>query len=394
MAGLHLVQSETYGPEPAPGPGQGRLLRLIRWLDRGGASVSRLGIEPSADAGRGIRALEAIAEDEVVLEVPLRLILTTGVARASEIGRRIAASGIALRSSHTWLACLLLQERSAADSFWRPYLDTLPESFPRLPIFFSPEELALLEGSAALGRIRERKSGLAAEHRNLCRHVPGFDRFRLDDFVWARLAVLTRVFGIEVHGGKTDGLVPMADMLNHRRPRETSWGFDDGRGAFVIRALRDFAPGDPVHDSYGRKCNARFFVNYGFCLEDNPDNEAVIRFQSEDGWDGEERRFRVPANLAAEKARAMLSFLRGCRKGAAPRALAAACEAALRRFPATLEEDEALLAGPGLSPNARNAILMRRGEKRVLRFFLDFARHGCTDSRFPAMRRLPAPPSS
>jgi hypothetical protein len=54
-------------------------------------------------------------------------------------------------------------------------------------------------------------------------------------------------------------------------------------------------------------------------------------------------------------------------------ALAAACAEALRRFPTSLEEDEALLRSHWLSRNARNAILMRRGEKRVLHYFRDLA---------------------
>src|SRR5690348_393599 len=61
---------------------------------------------------------------------------------------------------------------------------------------------------------------------------------------------------------RTDGLVPMADMLNHRRPRETSWQYSSERGAFIITALKGLQQGDQIYDSYGRKCNSRFFVNY------------------------------------------------------------------------------------------------------------------------------------
>lgn len=34
-----------------------------------------------------------------------------------------------------------------------------------------------------------------------------------------------------------------------------------------------------IFDSYGRKCNSRFFVNYGFSLEFNLDNEALMTFE-------------------------------------------------------------------------------------------------------------------
>jgi hypothetical protein len=45
---------------------------------------------------------------------------------------------------------------------------------------------------------------------------------RYADFVWARMVVITRIFGMTIKGNATDGLVPMADMLNHRRPGTVS----------------------------------------------------------------------------------------------------------------------------------------------------------------------------
>jgi len=42
--------------------------------------------------------------------------------------------------------------------------------------------------------------------------------------VWARLVVITRIFGLNIDGKKTDGLVAYADMLNHKRPREDESG--------------------------------------------------------------------------------------------------------------------------------------------------------------------------
>ena len=57
------------------------------------------------------------------------------------------------------------------------------------------------------------------EYENIVRAFPEFTKFSHRDFVWARLAVITRIFGLEINGVQTDGLVPMADMLNHKRPR-------------------------------------------------------------------------------------------------------------------------------------------------------------------------------
>ena len=67
-------------------------------------------------------------------------------------------------------------------------------------------------------------------------------------------------------------------MLDHsRRPRQTAWGFNSRGGptgsAFVLRSLPGIrlAQGARVHDSYGRKCNSRFLLSYGFTLRPNAD---------------------------------------------------------------------------------------------------------------------------
>lgn len=385
---------------PADGSGQA-LSRLTQWLETGGARFSSLGLCTCGDGERGAYARAPIPKGESVLEVPLRLILTGQLAWVSAIGRQISASGMKERSGHSYLAAYLLQEKYAADSFWAPYIATLPVSFPQIPLFFGSGELALLEGSFVRGKIEERRSALAEEYQDLRQRVPGFDRFTWEDFVWAHLTVNTRGFGMEFYGRETYCLVPMADMLNHRHPQETAWTYDDGANGFVLTADKDFAAGDSVHDSYGCKCNGELFLHYGFCLEENEDNRAQIRFGGRSASLSDaslpDRTFYVVASLAHKNTRKMLSFLRltcasgdeetppatGAEEEIGPvslpnetrslLALAAACTEALGRFPTSLEEDEALLQDRGLTRHARNAILMRRGEKRVLHYFLDLA---------------------
>ena len=56
--------------------------------------------------------------------------------------------------------------------------------------------------------------------------------------------VCSRIFGIEIEGIKTDGFVPYADMLNHKRPRQTAWTYTDEREGFIIEALEDIKRGE------------------------------------------------------------------------------------------------------------------------------------------------------
>lgn len=84
----------------------------------------------------------------------------------------------------------------------------------------------------------------------------------------------SRNFGIVVNGLRTSALVPFADMLNHLRPRETKWTFDSHTQNFTITSLTAIQPGAQVYDSYGKKCNHRFLLNYGFSLENNIEDDG------------------------------------------------------------------------------------------------------------------------
>lgn len=59
-------------------------------------------------------------------------------------------------------------------------------------------------------------------------------KFTFDQFLWARMIVCSRIFGIITYGEKTDALVPIADMLNHKIPKMTGWSFSDKMKGFIV----------------------------------------------------------------------------------------------------------------------------------------------------------------
>jgi histone-lysine N-methyltransferase SETD3 len=407
-----------------PGP-ERNVLPLLRWLRRGGARFPRLALAHRSSTDSAVHALTSIAPGDVVLRVPRTHILTQDLVLASPAGRRIAA--LSPESEDTPTAAYLLQEKQRPRSFWKPYLDALPPAFPTVPLFFDDRELSYLRGSFLLDAIAERRRALLADHALLRDRVPGFEGVSAGDFIRARLAVITRVFGLVLDGDETRCLVPMADMLNHARPPDTAWAYDERAGAYVMTATAALPEGAEVHDSYGAKCNSRFLLNYGFTLEDNDaDNEAVLEIGvPEDApWaeakerllglvaPGARRSFKVGPRGDHEVTRAMLSFLRvACASdremaliGGTPglharqvaplsaanearvhEALGAACEARLARFETTAAEDDLLLRDGAPSRNVRNCIVMRRGEKRVLGALVDAGR-----AALPLLRLPPA----
>jgi len=231
---------EKGGKTSAPLPMADKYQTLLKWLADGKAKFKDLELKYYTVDYRGVHAKNRMEKDQIILEVPLNLIMTSDKARESNIGQRIHSSGCQLRSSHSWLACMLLEEKAKGDkSFYYPYIATLPQHYRNMPTFFDEEEKKELKGSFTLKMIADRKVSIQNEYDNICAHIPEFKRkYHVLSFEWARLAVITRIFGFEVGTHKTDGLVAMADMLNHKRPNETSWHFDNSLGAFTITTTK------------------------------------------------------------------------------------------------------------------------------------------------------------
>lgn len=102
-----------------------RVVRCARSL-----FVAELFMRYYSEDYRGVHALTKIPTDDVILYVPYKYIMTSEVAKGSEIGKKIIASGVELRSTHSYLAAYLLQEKhKGKKSFWEPYLRILPEFY-------------------------------------------------------------------------------------------------------------------------------------------------------------------------------------------------------------------------------------------------------------------------
>lgn len=406
----------TGDQDAAENPDGDRFEAMVNWLRDGGGQFPKLYLKYYSDDYRGVHCLAKVPEDDTILYVPFKYIMTSEVAKASAIGKSIISSNVDLRSKHSYLASYVLQEKKQESSFWDPYINILPQFYANMPIFFGENHLSLLKGSFTLEKIADRIDSLRIEYDNIRRAVPEFSKFTHEEFVWARLVVITRIFGMAIDSNKTDGLVPYADMLNHKVPKETKWTFDDARYGFIITSMKTIQRGEQVFDSYGRKCNSRFFVNYGFSLDENEDNEAVIRvgLPEDDphyamkirflGGNpvSAKREFQIPGSYREKKTKELFSFLRFVHakdselmllgqsdgfklddiepislrnESKVLEHLAKESSRMLARFDTSYDDDCKLIESGDLPQfsNQRNCVIMRTGEKRVLDGFVKLA---------------------
>jgi hypothetical protein len=245
----------------------------------------------------------------------------------------------------------------------------------------------LLRGSPVLDEVRSEAAALLADYGVLLRLHSGcasrYSMPTLRRFLWGMAVVSSRAFSLprrevmeaesaEVQGllgdaGDCCALVPLLDLLNHRRPRQAGWslarsgggggcsggggdgssssggcgggsGEDDGTHsaaaadgtsagsnisdsggdagavggdlAVVLVARVPFARGDEIFETYGAKGNGPLFVHYGFALMDNaePDgssNDVRPLRLAEDGEVVAQLRVGPPSYTYGQLARAL-----------------------------------------------------------------------------------------
>eukprot|EP01038_Epipyxis_sp_PR26KG_P008575 gene8575-11587_t len=408
-----------------------KFVTFERWLTENGTNLTKLELQDYGNEVRGCHTMDDVDDDEIIIEVPLKCLITVEMGKDTEVGRKILSSNIELDApKHIFLMVFMLVDRKNPHSFFKPYYEILPKTLSNMPIFWNQEELKYLTGSYLLEQIDERNAAIEADYMAICSIAPEFSSIStLQEFKWARMCVCSRNFGLVINGLQTAALVPYADMLNHYRPRETKWQFDDNLQGFTVVALQKIGAGCQVYDSYGRKCNHRFLLNYGFSVENNIEsdgfcpNETPILLElkkSDPLYESKcsywRRDFSIPSRRIRvsvgenETTKIMFALLRiieadkddfdmliSCAGSSSYRSirdaqipisikneiramnhLAFICDDYLYKYPTTFEQDCMRLAvsGPGQVPpfsNERHALIQVKGEKEILLFYKDFA---------------------
>ena len=395
-----------------------KFLRFIRYLYDKGAYVNKIDIVLTDETNRSVITTGQILKKENILRIPYEALITLETAQESEIGKNITSTvKKQLKSpNHCVFTTYLLSEMEKGESSkWKFYFDMLPESYDNFPVFYKEKEEQLLKGTSFLQILHSKKKEIYQDYVTLCGVINNFQRFSYDNFCKVRMIVSSRIFGVKIRNLKTEVFAPYADMLNHRRVRQTHWNYEDSFNAFVISAIENIEPGYELYDSYGKKCNSRFLLNYGFTLENNEDNEYKLSITlAESSYKYKEKsailknnitkKFTLRKDLEDTQATLLFSFLRFvCFDGDTNlykdykaesvlnpismnneimmlKKLQESIEFLLRDYDTTLEDDITTLTTKKstLSFNEMNCITMRVSEKEILRFYSDLAKY-CID---------------
>ena len=253
------------------------MTRMLLWLKKGGCTFPHLAVQHRQGQNRGLFCRADLTEGKRIITISRPFMMCGDKANQSSIGREIAQSGISLTSRQSVLAAFMLEESARPDSFWKPYLDTLPKRFEEVPVCFDEDRLARLAGSFVLDTVLARRQILAQDYALLSASISRFS-FSFDAFVWAMTAINTRAFSVPSEDdGKVPAMIPLLDMGNHAQSAKTKWFYEIGPEGMTLEATGPLQRGEQVYLYYGTKTRTRFFAGYGFVAEDIEEAHTSVK---------------------------------------------------------------------------------------------------------------------
>jgi histone-lysine N-methyltransferase SETD3 len=256
---------------------------LLKWLEAQGGWVDPLlSLERCGDAGNGFVARGgAVEEGSLLFKIPASCVITEATVLADPALSKLQKQLSLLRQySSPLLALFLLLERDRTSaSSWKPYLDSLPQSFS-VPLYWTWEEILLLRGgpgwnlAVALWKNCVRLYALVyhvcSQHLKELRikKAPSFASWR-----WALSCVFTRRNSLPANtkagaqsGAGSEGilaLIPVWDMCNHMEGPLTT-GVDSETQQVQSLAMARVEEGNQVFICYGGRSSADLLVHNGF----------------------------------------------------------------------------------------------------------------------------------
>jgi hypothetical protein len=224
-------------------------------------------------------------------------------------------SQLAQLDEDTILILFVIYEKFAnPNSFWKPYLDLLPESIDSGLFFDSTER------SYAAGTMLEYEMAMTLEQfENVYGEIveciqPFKDVFTaelcsLDHFLWARAMFDSRGFNLNIKGKARNCLLPFIDSINtmhyshlqnRGRIEENRHGRSSDLGTFVLPTLSPCTSiGSQVFLNYGGFSTRELVLFYGFAYDGEGENPY-------DSWDLD---LEPPEEDQAEERKALASVL-------------------------------------------------------------------------------------
>jgi hypothetical protein len=183
-------------------------------------------------------------------------------------------------------------EHNKDGSLWSEFLKVQPSRYDNI-LYFSEEDLSLLEGSNTLQYSRLIRDQFHSDYRIL--FVEGLsilfpaifslEKYTLSAYQWALSLVWSRAYDLPKANIRKDSkptlrtLIPFGDMFNHDITSLNTHLYNastDKMEYSFFPPPQGWKKGEQIFINYGPFCNAKLLKVYGFSLPDNPYDEVEV----------------------------------------------------------------------------------------------------------------------
>lgn len=252
---------------------------LTKWMLENGAKIEGIELAEFDGYGYGLKAIRDVKDGDFMISVPRKLMMTTDLARNSELEYLVRNDTLLMHMPNIILALFLLLEKFKPSSFWEPYIKALPKSYSTV-MYFTPQELEALKGSPIYESALKQCKSIARQYGYLYNLFQKSadpaseilrDVFTYKQYRWAVSTVMTRQNLIPTSKPENPmilALIPYWDMGNHDNAKlTTDYNVEADQSEYY--SCRDFSQNEQVFMSYGARPNSDLFLHNGFVHVNN-----------------------------------------------------------------------------------------------------------------------------
>ena len=243
---------------------------LKKWLNVTNDNICMFNKE-----SRGLYCKKDIKKNEIIMKIPSKYIIHYSKIENKYISKKIY-------NTNSLVASYLYMKSLKKDSFWKPYLKSMPENLEEYIYYYDKKKLLLLNNTSIMCKdtynFKVHMKNIINDSKIIYKwllkknllhenHKKYSNFFKI--FLKYRILVCSRIFGYSKDGNEESGLVPYADLLNHSQVPNTYWYFNNNNNCFEVKATKYIPAYSEIYDSYGDKNNIELIMYYGFSIKNN-----------------------------------------------------------------------------------------------------------------------------
>ncbi|NWU64589.1 SETD4 protein, partial [Pterocles burchelli] len=265
-------------------------IKLKKWLKDRGFEDSNLRPAEFWDTGRGLMTTKALQTGDLIISLPEKCLLTTGMVLSSCLGEYIMKWKPPISPLIALCTFLIAEKHAGEKSLWKPYLDVLPKTYT-CPVCLEHDVVSLLseplrkQAQEQRTTVHELYMSSKAFFSSL---QPLFSEntetiFNYSALEWAWCTINTRTIYMkhsqrECFSLEPDvyALAPYLDLLNHSPNVQVKAAFNEQTRSYEIRTNSLCKKYEEVFICYGPHDNQRLLLEYGFVAMDNPHSSVYV----------------------------------------------------------------------------------------------------------------------